>query len=102
MASSPSCSSSLAGEEEERCDAVVLGAGAAGIAAARELRRAGLERVVVLEARGRVGGRVHASDELGCGVALDHGGQWIHGHSRENPMSQLAAALGVDTSRQAD
>jgi len=86
----------------ERCDALVLGAGAAGIAAARELRCLGLDRVVVLEARAHVGGRANASDELGCGTALDHGAQWIHGHSRENPLSQLAEALGVETSRQAD
>uniref|UniRef100_A0A7S4SWC3 Amine oxidase domain-containing protein n=1 Tax=Alexandrium monilatum TaxID=311494 RepID=A0A7S4SWC3_9DINO len=85
-----------------RCEGLVLGAGAAGLAAARELRAAGLGRALVLEARQRVGGRCHTSDELGSGVPLDHGAQWIHGLSDEHPMAQLANELGVKTSRQMD
>ncbi|MDZ4054697.1 MAG: FAD-dependent oxidoreductase, partial [Phenylobacterium sp.] len=47
-------------------DVVVIGAGAAGHAAARSLRRAG-RRVVVLEARGRIGGRAYTeSTSLGA------------------------------------
>jgi len=72
----------------ETCDVVVIGAGPAGISAARFLKDRGF-RVIVLEARDRVGGRVHTSDELGIGRGLDHGAKWIHGASFRNCMVQL-------------
>ncbi len=55
-------------------DVVVVGAGFAGLSAARELTRAGLA-VVVLEARDRVGGRVYTKTLEG-GPWVDLGGQW--------------------------
>ena len=57
-------------------DVVVVGAGAAGLAAARRLRELGLE-VIVLEARGRIGGRAHTETET-FGVPYDHGCHWLH------------------------
>eukprot|EP00971_Amphidinium_carterae_P334682 6470111-Amphidinium_carterae.1 len=75
-------------------DAIVIGAGAAGIAAARKFCESGLVRVVVLEARDRAGGRAHTSDALsvsGEGAKLDHGAQWIHGYSQQHPLVQLAS-----------
>jgi putrescine oxidase len=59
---------------ERDTDVVVIGAGIAGLSAARALRSAGLE-VVVLEARDRVGGRVW-NTEIG-GHANELGGQWV-------------------------
>ncbi|MFE7587566.1 flavin monoamine oxidase family protein [Streptomyces gardneri] len=56
-------------------DVIVVGAGFAGAAAARELRSRGLQ-VLVLEARNRVGGRVYTDSYLGRKIEL--GGQWIH------------------------
>jgi choline dehydrogenase-like flavoprotein len=53
----------------------VIGAGFAGLVAARELGRAGLE-VIVLEARGRVGGRTWTDRRLGHDLEL--GGTWVH------------------------
>jgi monoamine oxidase len=71
-------------------DGVVIGAGAAGIAAARHLADLGLS-VVVLEARGRIGGRAHtvrAGD-----LALDLGCGWLHS-ADENEWTRIALALG--------
>jgi monoamine oxidase len=56
-------------------DVAVIGAGAAGIAAARRLMQAGAS-VVVLEARDRIGGRAHTVDREGHG--LDLGCGWLH------------------------
>lgn len=73
-----------------RVDIVVVGAGLAGLTAARALNRDGL-RVAVLEARDRVGGRVH-SVPLG-GTTVDLGGQWI-GPGQER-MYALAREMGA-------
>ncbi|MFI6866136.1 flavin monoamine oxidase family protein [Nocardia sp. NPDC050406] len=60
---------------------VVIGAGMAGLIAARELRRRGVE-VVVLESAARPGGRMLA-ETTALGSRVDLGGQWIgHGHHR--------------------
>jgi len=56
-------------------DVIVVGGGFAGLTAARDLRRAG-RRVVVLEARDRLGGRVWTSEF--CGVPVEMGGTWVH------------------------
>lgn len=73
---------------------VVVGAGIAGLAAARTLAAAGRE-VVVLEARDRVGGRLHTVP-LGAGVAADLGGAWLQRYD-VNPLAVLAAAAGLAT-----
>lgn len=76
-------------------DVAVIGAGAAGLAAAAALQAAGYS-VAVLEARERIGGRVWTSDGL-PGLALDMGASWIHGASPANPVAALARRLGVAT-----
>lgn len=53
-------------------DAVVVGGGLAGLVAARNLRRAG-RRVVLLEARDRLGGRVFARELAATGLRVDFG-----------------------------
>lgn len=75
-----------------RPDVVVIGAGVAGLTAARELGRAGL-RVQVLEARGRVGGRIR-TERLG-GTPVDLGAAWIHGSAPD--VVALAKATGART-----
>lgn len=78
-------------------DVAVIGAGAAGIAAARRLAGTGLS-VAMLEARGRIGGRAHAV--LRDGFALDVGCGWLHS-ADENPLAGLAEAgdFTVDRTR---
>jgi polyamine oxidase len=70
---------------------VVVGAGIAGLAAASRLRRAGID-CVVLEARDRIGGRLHTV-EL-AGTPVDLGGSWIH-HPIGNPLTAFCDERGV-------
>ena len=72
---------------------VVVGAGLAGLAAARELSARGAS-VVVVEARERVGGRVENHD-IGGGNVVEVGGQWIG--PTQDRLAALASELGVDT-----
>ena len=64
--------------KRDRLDVVVLGAGMAGLAAAVRLQKAGL-RVRVLEARDRVGGRVHTEMDAWSGVAVERGAEFVQG-----------------------
>lgn len=73
-------------------DAVVVGAGFAGLTAARELVRLGHD-VVVLEGRGRVGGR--SSTATIAGVPVDLGGTFIG--PTQDAVGELAAELGCKT-----
>jgi len=73
------------------CDVVVVGAGAAGVAAGRRLMEAGLE-IVVLEARDRLGGRAHTVAPV-PDMPLDVGCEWLHS-AESNPWVGVARALG--------
>jgi monoamine oxidase len=74
-------------------DIVVIGAGAAGIAAARRIVAAN-RKVIVIEAAGRSGGRC-ATDLATFGVPFDRGARWIH-NPDSNPMVKLARSAGLD------
>ncbi len=75
--------------------AVVIGAGAAGLAAGRHLTDAGI-RTRVIEARSRPGGRAWTADV--AGLALDMGCGWLHSADR-NPLVAVAEAQGFDIVR---
>lgn len=77
-----------------RYDCIVIGAGIAGLAAARALHSKGAA-VVIVEGRNRVGGRVWTSSST-QGVPLDLGASWIEGING-NPMSALARRFNVPT-----
>lgn len=72
-------------------DIAVVGAGAAGLAAARTAIDLGF-RTVVLEAKDRVGGRAY-TESASLGHAFDHGCRWLHSASR-NPFVGIARRLG--------
>jgi monoamine oxidase len=72
---------------------VVIGAGAAGLAAARSLKNSACE-VLVLEARDRIGGRVWTDRRFGAAVELGAGE--IHGQEG-NPLTALARQWGLST-----
>src|SRR3712207_5679967 len=79
--------------DRRQAEVVVIGAGLAGLAAARELRAAGRE-VVVLEARDRVGGRTLNAD-IGEGKVVELGAQWV-GPTQDRVL-KLISELGLET-----
>lgn len=77
-------------------DVIVVGAGAAGVAAGRALARAGV-RFVVLEARARIGGRAWTRASTSDGFSpygLDLGCGWLHS-ADQNPWVGIAGSLGL-------
>ncbi len=76
-------------------DIVVIGAGAAGIAAARRIQAAN-RKVIVVEADGRLGGRCW-TDSATFDVPFDRGARWLH-NPETNPMIKLARGAGLDIS----
>ncbi|XP_031105532.1 polyamine oxidase 2-like isoform X2 [Ipomoea triloba] len=71
---------------------IVIGAGFAGLAAARALYDASFQ-VVVLESRDRIGGRVHT--DYSFGFPVDLGASWLHGVCDENPLASVIGRLGL-------
>ncbi|HEY2589596.1 MAG TPA: NAD(P)/FAD-dependent oxidoreductase [Tepidisphaeraceae bacterium] len=77
-----------------RSDLIVIGAGAAGLSAARTLTAAGLH-VTILEARDRLGGRIHTVRQIGCPVPIELGAEFVHGTPRETWDILRAARLAA-------
>ncbi len=79
--------------KKKAADIIVIGAGMAGLSAAKFLASKGRD-VIVLEARNRAGGRVWTDRSLG--KPFDLGASWIHGVDG-NPLSKLTAKHGIKT-----
>ena len=71
---------------------IIIGAGAAGLAAARDLSRAGHD-VIVLEARDRIGGRVYTHRDSESPVPIELGAEFVHGKSPA--LWQIASAANL-------
>ena len=78
---------------QREADIVVIGAGAAGIAAARRIQAAN-RKVIVVEADARLGGRCW-TDTGTFDVSFDRGARWLH-NPETNPMVRLARRAGLD------
>jgi monoamine oxidase len=76
-------------------DIVVIGAGAAGIAAARRIQAAN-RKVIVVEASSQAGGRC-LTDAATFELPFDRGARWLH-NPDTNPMIKLARSAGLDIS----
>ncbi|HZT02651.1 MAG TPA: NAD(P)/FAD-dependent oxidoreductase [Steroidobacteraceae bacterium] len=84
-----------AGEDH---DVIVIGAGAAGLAAAHALCRAG-HSVLVLEARDRIGGRIWTRSEPALAAPIELGAEFIHGTSPETrELLRNMGVAAIDTS----
>jgi monoamine oxidase len=85
----------LAASVPRQADIVVIGAGAAGIAAARRIMAAN-RKVIVVEATGQVGGRC-LTDSATFDVPFDRGARWLH-NPETNAVTRLARLAGLDVS----
>src|SRR5437868_10768855 len=83
----------VAAQLPREADVVVIGAGAAGIAAARRILAAN-RKVIVVEAADQVGGRC-LTDVSTFEVPFDRGARWLH-NPDANPMIKLARAAGLE------
>ena len=73
---------------------IVIGAGIAGLAAAKKLKENGFT-VLVLESQEKIGGRLRTDRSIG--IAFDEGASWIHGPKGGNPITALATQAGAST-----
>ena len=77
---------------EDRTDVVIIGAGVAGLAAAKRLREHGV-RCLLLEARTRIGGRVYTIRDARSPVPIELGAEFVHGDAPE--LTDIAREAGL-------
>ena len=78
-----------------KVDVLVVGAGVAGLAAARDLSQAGYT-VALLEARGRIGGRIHTVHDPSWSTPIELGAEFLHGAAEDTLRVTRAARVSVD------
>jgi monoamine oxidase len=77
-----------------KTDVVIVGAGAAGLAAAHSLQQHGLD-AIVLEARERIGGRIFTHRDRATSIPIELGAEFIHGSAPEVAEIVSAASLAA-------
>lgn len=87
----------MASNGQNKYDVIIVGAGIAGLTAARELQHLG-RSVLILEANHRIGGRGYVGYVGSDRVPIDYGGAWIHGVPT-NPLTALVDSLGFERIR---
>ncbi len=85
-----SCTESVA--KSSKANILIIGAGIAGLAAARQLKSSSFQ-VTVLEGRNRIGGRIYT--DRTPGLPIDLGASWIHGINN-NPIGKLAQDFKIN------
>ncbi|XP_033742490.1 spermine oxidase-like isoform X2 [Pecten maximus] len=75
----------------QSADVIIIGAGIAGVTAANKLFASGYKDVKILEARNRIGGRIHTVSLGPNACSVEMGAQWIHGGG-DNPVYCIALA----------
>lgn len=93
LAATPAWAQGLPANMPANPDVVIIGAGTAGLAAARALMAEG-RSVIVIEAANRIGGRAH-TETTTLGAPFDHGCSWIN-DARNNPLFDVAKQGGFD------
>lgn len=94
LASAAEGANKMPAGNDDILDIAIIGAGIAGLTAARDLQHAGCDSFVVLEARNRVGGRT-LNHDLGSGFISEVGGQWIG--PGQTAVADLCRELEVGT-----
>nr|MBA3873752.1 FAD-dependent oxidoreductase [Anaerolineae bacterium] len=80
-------------------DVIIIGAGAAGLAAGRKLHDAG-KKILIIEARDRIGGRIHTSYDFVDGTPIELGAEFIHGeHAATHELVKQAGLHTIPVDR---
>ena len=82
------------GTESKGISVIIVGGGISGLAAANSLQARGA-KVIILEAKNRIGGRLYTDNVLGA--PFEVGAGWIHGPSNRNPIKKLANKIKSKT-----
>jgi nicotine oxidoreductase len=91
----------MSGNVDNQYDVAILGAGFAGVSAARELAAAG-RSAVIIEARDRIGGRTWTKHSEAMGRAIEYGGAWLGHHSSCRLTYGEARRYGIDVIQSPD
>src|SRR5258706_10078463 len=81
------------------CDVIIIGAGAAGLAAGRKVHNAG-RNILIIEARDRIGGRIHTNYDFVDGTPVELGAEFIHGeHAATHELIKQAGLHTIPVDR---
>ena len=91
------CDDTSGYSKNQKYDAVIIGAGLAGLSAAKELQ-SHHRSVLILESNGRIGGRAYVGQVGQQKIPIDYGGAWLH-DAPQNPLTDLVDKARFDRTR---